>query len=394
MMEINKIKNFTKDLIKYKTVRPVIFDPDGKELTTINFIKEINSCMDFVRSSLHKSIIIDKAEKYIEDVSCPITIAKFYDNKEPDLLLVGHIDVVAGDDFQFYPREESGRIYGRGSKDMKAGVAAMVEIINHFAEAEKKPNIAMAFVSDEENGGYKGSNLIANKMGYKPKFVISPDPGDKHCIINKEKGFLWISIFVQGKSCHPSRPWLGDCAFQKAFDIWNEISGKFNLSRNERDWKTSASLVDVNKVFQNQDGSYSTDSSSSVAGLVKCNIDIRYTEKDDVEKIKSELKKIVSRHGRGNRIKFNRIGAVCFTPESNEYIQQFKQVLDTVEKKKTPVLPSAGASDLRFFSEKKIPCLNYGPTGKNHHGKNEYVQITSIKKFCEIIIKYIDECLQ
>ncbi len=392
-MEDEHIIKLTKELIRFTTVRPVITDPNGEELTTVNFIDEINKCMDFVRSSLHKSIILDNASKYIVDASCPITIAKLYDTKKPDLLIVGHIDVVDGDDFQFFPRESSGRIYGRGSKDMKAGVAAMIGIINHFANAQKKPNIAMAFVSDEENGGLKGSNIIANKMGYKPKFVISPDPGDKHCIINKEKGFLKISILVLGKSCHPSRPWLGDCAFWKAFSIWNEISAKFNLSKNEKDWKTSASLLEMNKVFRNDDGSYSTDNSASVAGLVKCKIDIRFTEKDDVEKIKKVLKKIVKKHGHENKITLIRTGDVCYTPENNIYIRQFKQVVDSVERKNIPVACSAGASDLRFFSVNNIPCVNYGPTGKNHHAVNEYVQVNSIKKFYETIIKYINEFL-
>ena len=285
-MNTKRVVGLTKALIRYRTVRNGDIVLYGSKSNKVNFEKEINDCMDFVRSSLHHSIIIDKAEKYIEDATCPITIAKFQNTKEPDLLIIGHIDVVAGEDSQFVPFEQDGKIYGRGSKDMKAGIAAMIEIMNYYAGQKTKPNIAIAVVSDEESGGFKGANLIANKMGYNPKFVITPDPGERHCIINKEKGLIWFTITAFGKSSHPSRPWLGNSAYEKIFCIWKEIAEKFNLAKGEDDWKSSASLLEINKLFQNADGTYSSDTSASIAGIVKCRIDIRYTENDNIEIIK------------------------------------------------------------------------------------------------------------
>ena len=391
-MDIDKIKYITKELIKFRTVRPDKNQEQGGN-NKANFLDEINNCMDFILDSLDNSIIIDKAENFVQDNSCPISIAKFYDNKSPDLLVIGHIDVVDADENQFHPFEESGKIYGRGSKDMKSGVAVMIEVMNHYAHLKTKPNIAIAIVSDEESGSYNGANIIADKMEYLPKFVISPDPGERHCVINKEKGFIWFEVITYGRSAHPSRPWLADCAFDKTFKIWKEVEGRFNLSKSEDDWRTSTSLIEINKVFQNQDASYSLNHSRSIADIVKSSFDIRYTEKEDVENIKYELKKIIEKYGKENKLEIKQISPVCYTSKENKFIKQFKNVVDSIECNDIPVSPSAGASDLRFFSSKGIPCLNFGPDGKNHHNKNEYVKLTSIENFYEIIIKYVDNYL-
>jgi succinyl-diaminopimelate desuccinylase len=385
----NRILSLAENLIKYRTVRP-----NGGNASEAGakkyFVTEINACMDFIRSSLHSSIIVDEAEEYIDDESCPIIIAKFYNSKEPDLLIIGHIDVVAGDDSQFKPFVQGGNLYGRGSKDMKAGIAAMIEIMNYYAAEKVRPNIAIAVVSDEESGGYKGANLIANKMGYRPKFVITPDPGERHCIINKEKGLLWFSATIFGKSSHPSRPWLGQCAFQKAYDIWNKIAGEYNLSKGEDDWRSSAALLDINKIIQNPDGAYAIDQSASIAGIAKCRMDIRYTEKEDVEKIKRRLIEIVKESGEENIIEFHGYAPVCYTPSNNDLLKRFKSAADFIERKDIPVCASAGASDMRFFSEKGTTCINYGPDGKNHHAPNEYVNINSIILFYNALIKFIN----
>ena len=286
-MIIDELKLLTNNLIKFKTVRP-----DNKDSETTKIFKdEINKCMGFVCKSLHKSIITDRADEYIYDESCPILIAKFHD-WEPDLLMVGHIDVVNGDESQFHPYEKDGKIYGRGAKDMKSGVAAMIEIMNHYAEKREKPNIAMAVVSDEESGGFNGSNIIVNKIGIRPEFVVTPDPGERHGIINKEKGFIWLTITIFGKSSHASRPWLGDCAYTKAFRLCQDILSKFNLSQSEDDWRTTASVTQIKKLVErsNCQDKFILDTSNAIAGVVKCSIDIRYTENDKIEEIKDGFK--------------------------------------------------------------------------------------------------------
>lgn len=390
MKVINNLKHTTKQLIKFKTVRPSSTSQTPHQFLNYDFRKEINRCMRFVIESLHKSIIVHIPDNNTENLY-PITIAKFYDTINPDFLIIGHIDVVDGDDSQFIPYEKNGKIFGRGAKDMKSGIAIMIEIMNHYAKLNVKPNIAIAVVSDEESGGERGTNLIVNNLGYKPKFVLTPDPGEKHSLTNKEKGFIWFSVYVDGNSAHPSRPWIADCAFTKALKIWNEINMNYNKAINEDDWKTSASIVDMNKVTRNNENNYSIDNSRSIAGIVQCKFDIRYTENEDINEIKSKLIKIIKNYGEKNIIEFNNIAPVCYTAETDPFAVSFKKSADVIENQSIPFCSSAGASDMRYFSEKKIPCLIYGPKGKNHHAPNEYVEVNSLETVFNVLKKFIDE---
>ncbi len=381
-MSFERITTLTKKLIEFRTVRP-------RE----DFVAQINSCMDVVCESFDTSILLDRAEKYVVDDSCPITIATYYNTKEPELLLIGHIDVVAGDDAQFHPCEQDGRIYGRGAKDMKAGVAAMIEIMNHYAQHDVKPNIAAAIVSDEEDGGLRGAHVIVEKMGYRPKFVIGPDPGECHGIVHKEKGLLWTLITAVGKSSHASRPWLGDCAYTKAFRMCQELLHEFNVAQSEVDWRTTASVTQLDKVIRNSAETRGSlfDPSNAIAEMVRFRVDLRYTENDNVESIQARIRQIVHRHGSEHIVDFENIGTVSYTPHDHHTVQRFKAAAESVEDADIPIIASAGASDLRYFSEKNIPCVTYGQQGANHHGKGEYVDIKSIETFCQVVTRYIDE---
>ncbi|MDP4174535.1 MAG: M20/M25/M40 family metallo-hydrolase [Bacteroidota bacterium] len=393
-MNTKKLVKLTEDLIKFRTVRPVLIGPNCENKNDKSysaFNKEIDLCMDHIIKELDSSIMIEKNECFIGEISCPILIAKFYNTNKPDLLLLGHIDVVPAESPQFVPFQESGKLFGRGSKDMKSGVAVMVEIMNYYAKLAKRPNIALAIVSDEESGGFNGAGKIASLMNYHPKLVITPDPGEEHCIITKEKGFIWFTVDIHGKSSHPSRPWLGDCAITKAMNLWDEISKEYNLSQNEEDWESSACILDIKRMRINPDKTLSEDNSTSVSDLVRCRFDIRYTEKQNAEEIKEHILQIAQKYGCGNNVCFNNTAPICFTPDSNELLQKFKIVADKIEGKEVPLKASSGASDLRFFSEKGIPCLNYGPQGKNHHRSDEYVEIQSLATLFEVLKTYINE---
>lgn len=381
-MSLDHIITHTKELIRFRTVR-------SRE----DFLGQITQCMVSVCNAFHNSICLDRAEDYVVDESCPITIASFYESREPDLLLIGHIDVVEGDDAQFHPYEQHGRIYGRGAKDMKSGVAAMIAIMNHYTEAERKPNIAAVIVSDEESGGMNGANLIVNNMGYRPKLVISPDPGERHGIVHKEKGVLWAVITVRGTSSHASRPWRGDCAYTKAFAICQDIQRTFNLSQCEDDWRTTANVTQMYKLIPDEDGNGDPvpDPTNAIAGMVKCRIDFRFTENEEVETLQDQIRRLIEKHGAEHSVEFPAVGAVCYTPIDHPLLRNFKAITDKVEGADVPCIASAGASDLRFFSERNLPCITYGPQGANHHGKGEYVDIASIETFYQVVTGYIDE---
>ena len=80
----------------------------------------------------------------------------------PSLALNGHLDTVGVDgmDDPFSARIEGGRMYGRGTCDMKAGVAAMVVAAEHAADAGHDGDVVLALVADEEHGSLGSAAVL------------------------------------------------------------------------------------------------------------------------------------------------------------------------------------------------------------------------------------------
>lgn len=91
----------------------------------------------------------------------------FENSRTPKIFLNGHLDVVDASDEEFMPRIESETLYGRGAADMKGAVAAMMKVIDYFAECEMTPSLGLMLTTDEEEGGFNPRKI--SKFSNKPK---------------------------------------------------------------------------------------------------------------------------------------------------------------------------------------------------------------------------------
>ncbi|MEN8192694.1 MAG: M20/M25/M40 family metallo-hydrolase, partial [Bacteroidota bacterium] len=108
----------------------------------------------------------EKAVKYIEEYfdGSSIKIDKHYFNKYPALfisttgkkeasiMMQAHVDVVDGNEDQFTPITKNGKMYGRGTSDMKAFVAIAMKTLKEFSDHPSHCNLALALTFDEEIG--------------------------------------------------------------------------------------------------------------------------------------------------------------------------------------------------------------------------------------------------
>lgn len=228
------------------------------------------------------------------------------------------------------------------------------------------------------------------ELGDWPQFVLTPDPGERHGIVNKEKGVMWAEYFVQGKGAHASRPWLSDCALKRAYDISEAVDMEFNKSTGEDDWQSSATMTQLQKTLYTKDTGYILDKSNAIADGAYLKKDLRFTENDDPESIKQRLEEINNEYNPGGSVNVRLMGPVCYTQEDNPRLKEFSRAVAKAEGGKVPLIVSAGASDMRFYSAKGLPCVTYGPTGGNHHASNEYVDISSLEKVYNAVRNYTD----
>jgi acetylornithine deacetylase len=123
----------------------------------------------------------------------------------PSLLLCGHSDTVGveGMTAPFDPAERDGRMYGRGSQDMKGGVAAILGAAQRIAEKGLDAgSVIIAIVADEEFASLGAEALVKE---WRADAAVVTEPTDLTIGIG-HKGFEWVEVTTEGVAAHGSRP--------------------------------------------------------------------------------------------------------------------------------------------------------------------------------------------
>ncbi|HKO16964.1 MAG TPA: ArgE/DapE family deacylase [Gemmatimonadaceae bacterium] len=132
------------------------------------------------------------------------------------LMFNGHLDVVGTDGMvhaPWVPRLRDGRLYGRGSADMKAGVAAMCAAASRAGAGSIPGEIVVTAVVDEEYQSLGTSSLVASGVRADAAIVTEPT---RLCIMPAHKGFVWMDLVAHGRAAHGSRWDVGVDAIRHA----------------------------------------------------------------------------------------------------------------------------------------------------------------------------------
>lgn len=141
----------------------------------------------------------------------------------PTIHFNGHIDVVeVGRGWTFDPFAgtiANGRIHGRGSCDMKGGLAAAVVAIEALLASglPLRGAIEISGTVDEESGGFGGVAYLARQgLFSRPRVdhVIIPEPLNVDRVCIGHRGVWWAELETFGRIAHGSMPFLGDCAIR------------------------------------------------------------------------------------------------------------------------------------------------------------------------------------
>ena len=122
----------------------------------------------------------------------------------PTLMFCGHIDTVGVEGMRapFAPEIRDGRLYGRGSQDMKGGVAAMMDAARRASAHWKAGRLIVACVCDEEFESLGAQALVKT---WTADAAVVTEPTDLGVAIT-HKGFAWIDVETRGRAAHGSRP--------------------------------------------------------------------------------------------------------------------------------------------------------------------------------------------
>ncbi len=352
------ISDLLKQLIEFKTVYP--------------HYEEVEKCFNFIKKYFEDSDLSIIEFEHNKDKSILISNT---DSKDLDILMVGHIDVVpASEDNQFKVKIKEGKLYGRGSFDMKGHDAVMMKLLKDNKFSSK---VGLLLTSDEERGGFNGTGNFINNEGYSCKIALVPDAGNNFEIVDEEKGVLQLKVSYEGKECHSSQIYNGDNAIKRIMDLYEYLLKKYPLPKNKNDFVTSINVGTI-------EGGRET---NIVAGSCSMVLDIRHIAKDKKQDFIKTIKEFNDKY----QIEVLAEGEEFRTIKDNPYFKKFLDSYRKVLNQEVVYSKCESASDGRFFYSKNIPCVLMNARGANMHSKNEYVEIDSLNKLYDVYLDFLTE---
>lgn len=352
---INKVITLTKELISIKS------DPGNK--------KELNRALNLALSNL-SGFQIERFEnngcKSALVYNSPKRLRQF------KIILNGHLDVIPGKNYQYTPKIRGNKLYGVGSMDMKASVACMIMVFNEIADRIDYP-LGLQLVTDEETGGFNGTKHQIDK-GARAEFVVAGETTNFQ-IANKAKGVLLAKVSVKGKTAHGAYPWRGENAIWKMNKLLSMLEEKYPIPKEEK-WVTTINLSKIETDNQ---------SFNKIPDTCAIWLDIRYIH-EDANTIVSNINNILPR---GFKLDIIANEPTLFVNENNEYLKKLKKAGELVTGKKITTYGAHGTSDARHFSQVNCNGIEFGPIGGGIGTDNEWVDIPSLKAYCNVLIEFL-----
>ncbi len=296
----------------------------------------------------------------------------------------GHIDVVeAGrgwtvDPFEGVVRE--GRLYGRGTSDMKGGLAAAIVAAETIIE-DGLPwagAVEISGTADEETGGFGGVAWLAER-GYfsKPRVdhVIIPEPLNVDRVCLGHRGVWWAEIEMRGRVAHGSMPFLGVSAIRgmAAFlaAVEAELYPKLDARRTRMPVEPAGarvSTLNFNSLHGGLDESYQGLPSPLVAESCRLVLDRRFLLEETLDDVKREIAELLDRAVAARPgLSWSSRDLMTFHPTMTEPDAPVVQALDAAIGRvlgRTPAhIASPGTYDQKHIARigHLRDCVAYGP---------------------------------
>lgn len=207
------VKKVCRDLVRFKTV-----NPPGDELPAAEYV------LSFLRQFGFEGELVPHGPNRAS------ALARFKGRGElPALVFNGHIDVVpvGAGQWRHPPFEgivQDGKMWGRGTADMKGGVAAMLAAAKAAASSGLglRGDLVVAATAGEEVDMLGATVIVARPdLGPLQAVIISEPTSNRLGLA--ERGVLWIELTTRGKTAHGSTPELGRNAITMMMTLLQEF---------------------------------------------------------------------------------------------------------------------------------------------------------------------------
>lgn len=317
-----------------------------------------------------------------------------YGTGAPHFMFAGHVDVVpVGDEFKwttppFEPSIRDGKLYGRGTEDMKGAIACFMAAAMEFVKnGGCKGSISLLLTSDEEGIAINGSRKLVpwlKEINEVPDVALVGEPTNPTYIGEMVKigrrGSLYFTLEVTGKQGHVAYPQLADNPITMLANILAEIKSKPLDEGNDFFLPTGLEITSLES---------SPAAQNVIPEWAKAKLSVRYNTEQTAESVAEKLAAICDKYAKGKYLLIPRLSGEPFLTQKGTLSDLMVKSIETVTGK-TPVLSTTGGtSDARFIKD-ICPVVEFGTTGFTPHMVDECVKVADL----ELLTKCYGEILK
>lgn len=321
----------------------------------------------------------------------------------PMFAFAGHTDVVDTGPIKdwkhppFEPTIEDGYLYGRGTQDMKSGIACMIAAMETFiAENPNHPSqLGLLITSGEEGDDYMHGTPVI--MDYLRSQNINLD----YCVVGEpsssqatgdmirigRRGSLHARLTVKGKQGHVAYP-------EAACNPVHHLS-EFISTLTETKWCNGtehfpATSLQISNIHAGQGAK------NIIPGEVVLDFNFRYSPATSDEKIKLKVNQILKEcfdSPVSYQVDWVLSGKPFYTP-GGKLIESTSKVIERITGKKPILSTGGGTSDGRFIASPEIELIELGPVNDTIHQVNERCKLKDIQQLTNIYQHLLADLLQ
>lgn len=317
------------------------------------------------------------------------------------VLLNGHIDVVPAGDVSswgsdpFDPRVEDGVMYGRGTCDMKGGVAAILEVLRQLIDRGHAGPVSVAFVPSEEDGG--AGTLAAIRHGLDADVAVIPEPTNLE-IVTAHGGAITFALKVPGRAAHAATRREGISALDMLVPVLDALR-RDEVERNAD--PEDPRMAELGLPYPTIVGEVSGGSWASTV-MDELVVNGRYGVRlgQSCDEAAADLRQAVSglwesheflsRHPLDLTIYGARFGSCAIDPD-HPLAVGLAAAFETTTGRRTPLTGMPAATDMRLLVEEGgIPTVVFGPGELRHaHASDERIRLADVETCAQVLTTWI-----
>lgn len=320
--------------------------------------------------------------------------------ESPLFVFVGHTDVVPTGPLDkwhsppFTPTISNGRLFGRGSADMKGSLAAMLVACEKFIDEypSYSGSIAWLITSDEEGPGVNGTAKVIEVLKNKNEKINYCLVGEPTCeeklgdtIKVGRRGSLSAHLIVKGKQGHIAYPQLANNPIHHFSPILAEL-----LDTNWDKGDTNPNFQPTSLQFSNIHGG--TGAGNVIPDNLEIKFNFRYSPATTAKKLEDIVEGILRKYHLKYQITWQRGGLPFLSPSG-----ELRSACIDVIKKFTGITPkvstTGGTSDARFVAPIGAEIVEFGPCNRTIHQINENVSVEDLEQLVLIYKEILKKTL-